>query len=82
MITLSQAFKFCQVKDEIIYLINIKTNKPHSFYSETIRKKLDMKKIKVYKHGLKCHFDGSVDTVFYINTPDKTLLEWEYKLHY
>lgn len=81
MMTLSQAFKFCQIKDEIVYLVNIKSKKSHGIWSETIRKKLDMKKIKVYKHGFEWHYDGTFDEKFYVNTPEKELLNWEYNLH-
>lgn len=81
MMTLSQAFKFCQIDKQIIYLVNIRTEKLHGFYSETIRKKLDMKKIKVYKYGVHYHYDGTWDAKFYVNTPEKELLNWEYKLH-
>lgn len=80
MMNLIQAFKFCQIKDEMVYLTNIKSNNSHGFWSEKIRKKLDMKKIKVYKQGFEWNYDGTFDIKFYVNTPEKDLYTWEYEM--
>lgn len=50
MISLISAFRLCDIRDEIVYLRLDGDKDPFSslfFWSEKIRKKLDMKKVKV-----------------------------------
>lgn len=49
MVTLSEAFKLCRIKDECVYLQeNGKSEwKDHIFWSKKVRDTFDMKKIKV-----------------------------------
>lgn len=57
MITLSEAFRLCNVGDEPVYLFHVKERKSvwdfgHYFWSKTIRDRFDMKKIKVVRIDL------------------------------
>lgn len=47
MITLSEAFRLCHIKDEMVFLRAEGTRRDHSFWSEKIRKRMDMKAVKV-----------------------------------
>jgi len=54
MITLSEAFKLCDVRDEAVYLRHVDEphsiwNSGHYFWSKKIRDKMDMRKIQVVK---------------------------------
>ena len=54
MITLSEAFRLCDVRDEPVYLRHVEEsnsvwNTGHYFWSKKIRDKLDMRKIRVIK---------------------------------
>lgn len=49
MITLSEAFRLCNIGEEAVYLqmAGDKANKRYHFWSRKVREKLDMRKIKV-----------------------------------
>ena len=51
MITLSDAFKLCAIGEESVYLRHHKAPwySNHHFWSTKVRKKMDMRKIKVLK---------------------------------
>ena len=54
MITLAEAFKLCDIKEENVYLRHVEEsnsvwNSGHYFRSKKIRDKLDMRKIRVVK---------------------------------
>lgn len=53
MITLSEAFKLCGIKEETIYLRHVEESNSvwsgHYFWSKKIRDKMDMRKIRVVK---------------------------------
>ncbi len=64
MITLSKAFKMCDITKELVYLRHIKEpiniwNSGHCFTSKAIREKFDMQKIKVIKIELEFEHFGS-----------------------
>lgn len=64
MITLSEAFRLCNVGNEPVYLIHVNELKsvwsPDCyFYSRKIRDRFDMKKVKVVKIDLKFESFGS-----------------------
>ena len=65
MLTLSEAFRICDIGEESVFLIHVKAKKSvwmngHRFWSTTIRNKFDMKKIRVLK----------IDLVFETYGPD------------
>lgn len=54
MITLSEAFKLCDIKEENVYLRHVEESNSvwssgHYFRSKKIRDKMDMRKIRVVK---------------------------------
>lgn len=54
MITLAEAFKLCDIKEENVYLRHVEEsnsvwNSGHYFRSKKIRDKMDMRKIRVVK---------------------------------
>lgn len=58
MITLSEAFRLCNVENEPVYLIHVNELKSvwspdYYFYSKKIRDRFDMKKVKVVKIDLR-----------------------------
>lgn len=57
--TLIQAFRICQVQDEAVYLRTANGSPYHEYYfwSENVRKLLDMKKIKVCRIDV-CYTSG------------------------
>ena len=46
-ISLIQAFKLCHIKDEMVYLRTKGARAGHGCWSEKIRKRLDMRRVKV-----------------------------------
>ena len=47
MISLISAFRLCRIKDEMVYLQIEGSNQDVAFWSEKLRKRLDMKRIQV-----------------------------------
>lgn len=65
MITLSEAFRVCDIKDEPVYLMYVHSRTfglfggKYIISAKTIRDKLDMKKIIVHKIFVQCDYAGS-----------------------
>lgn len=64
MITLSEAFKLCDIKEEMVYFYPINKQNTtftihYGIFSKKVREKFDMKKIKVVKIDLEFEHFGS-----------------------
>ena len=74
MITLSDAFRLCGIKDESVYLRHAGA-KTHGLFggkylvsAKTIRHKTDMKKIIVHRIDVQCDYNGEyLGMVFVVN---------------
>lgn len=75
MITLSEAFRLCGIKDESVYLMHVGAKKAYGLFSgkylvsaKTIRRKTDMKKIIVHRIDVQCDYNGEyLGMVFVVN---------------
>ena len=62
MITLIEAFRLCHIKDELVFLRAEGVRGDHSFWSEKIRKRMDMRAVKVVGIDPRFpHFDYGYD---------------------
>ena len=81
MISLIAAFKLCRIKDEMVYLKTEGISNDYGFWSEKIRKRLDMKHIQVV--GIEPRFErfgyGYIGMMFTIRgMTDKELMDEEF----
>lgn len=88
MITLSEAFRLCGIKDETVYLAHAEEKERGLFVgtypvsAKTIRNKTDMKKIIVHRIDVQFDYDGQYrGMVFVVNgvglsEEDLVRLQW------
>lgn len=88
MITLSEAFRLCGIKDETVYLKHAEAKErglfggKHPVSAKTIRHKTDMKKIIVHRIDVQCDYNGEcLGMVFVVNgvgisEEDLARLQW------
>ena len=74
MITLSEAFRLCGIKDETVYLMHAEAKErglfggKHPISAKTIRNKMDMKKIIVHRIDVQFDYYGQYcGMVFVVN---------------
>lgn len=88
MITLSEAFRLCDIEDaEIVWLMNAGAETyglfggKHGVNARMIRNKTDMKKIEVHRISVQHDYDGDFcGMVFVVNgIPEEELIRLEYE---